>query len=153
MPPHPQGECLQPDHEVLRGEEVERGATVAADPGSHRLTGGWRRKDPGKGRGARPAGQDSTKCFIHTRLPQLSSLPLLLLLLLLSRLQICANLDSAIVSTKNYVPELNNKVPRPIKTFDIVDQRPKVCTMLTHRLHSYSSGLPHKFAYILCIKS
>lgn len=60
---------------------------------------------------------------------QFSSTPLLLLI---SRHQICANLDSAIVSTKNYIPELNNKVPRPIKTFDIVDQRPQVCMMLTH---------------------
>ncbi|KAG7220669.1 hypothetical protein INR49_017930 [Caranx melampygus] len=39
-------------------------------------------------------------------------------------LQICANLDSAIVSTKNYAPELKKKVPRPVKTFDIVDKRP-----------------------------
>lgn len=69
-------------------------------------------------------------CRLSSDPPQLSSSSLLLLLL--SRHQICANLDSAIVSTKNYVPELNNKVPRPIKTFDIVDQRPKVCTMLTH---------------------
>ncbi|KAM7387360.1 hypothetical protein PAMA_009807 [Pampus argenteus] len=40
-------------------------------------------------------------------------------------LQICANLDSAIVSTKNYTPELKEKVPRPIKTFDIVEKRPQ----------------------------
>nr|XP_046270347.1 probable ATP-dependent RNA helicase DHX58 [Scatophagus argus]XP_046270348.1 probable ATP-dependent RNA helicase DHX58 [Scatophagus argus] len=40
-------------------------------------------------------------------------------------LQICANLDSAIVATKNYVPELKQKVPRPTKTFDIVDKRPE----------------------------
>lgn len=40
--------------------------------------------------------------------------------------QICANLDSAIVSTKNYAPELKKKVPRPVKTFDIVDKRPMV---------------------------
>lgn len=40
-------------------------------------------------------------------------------------LQICANLDSAIVSTKNNTSELKNKVPRPIKTFDIVDKRPE----------------------------
>ncbi|XP_033945144.1 ATP-dependent RNA helicase DHX58 [Pseudochaenichthys georgianus] len=40
-------------------------------------------------------------------------------------LQICANLDSAIVSTKNFVTELNEKVPRPKKQFDIVDARPK----------------------------
>lgn len=70
-------------------------------------------------------------CLLSSNLPQLSSSSLLLLLPL-SHHQICANLDSAIVSTKNYVPELNNKVPRPIKTFDIVDQRPKVCTTLTH---------------------
>lgn len=38
-------------------------------------------------------------------------------------LQICANLDSAIVSTKNYIPELKEKVPRPVKTFDIVEKR------------------------------
>ncbi|XP_076607729.1 ATP-dependent RNA helicase DHX58 [Chaetodon auriga] len=38
-------------------------------------------------------------------------------------LQICANLDSAIVSTKNYAPELQERVPRPIKTFDIVEKR------------------------------
>ncbi|XP_034076205.1 probable ATP-dependent RNA helicase DHX58 [Gymnodraco acuticeps] len=40
-------------------------------------------------------------------------------------LQICANLDSAIVSTKNCVSELNEKVPRPKKQFDIVDPRPE----------------------------
>ncbi|XP_010784105.1 ATP-dependent RNA helicase DHX58 [Notothenia coriiceps] len=40
-------------------------------------------------------------------------------------LQICANLDSAIVSTTNFVAELNEKVPRPIKQFDIVDPRPE----------------------------
>uniref|UniRef100_A0A1A7Z5W6 RNA helicase n=1 Tax=Iconisemion striatum TaxID=60296 RepID=A0A1A7Z5W6_9TELE len=38
-------------------------------------------------------------------------------------LQICANLDSVIVSTKNYVPELKKNVPRPIKSFDIVEKR------------------------------
>ncbi|XP_029294424.1 ATP-dependent RNA helicase DHX58 [Cottoperca gobio] len=38
-------------------------------------------------------------------------------------LQICANLDSAIVSTKNYVTELKEKVPKPKKRFDIVDKR------------------------------
>uniref|UniRef100_A0AAR2JU10 RNA helicase n=1 Tax=Pygocentrus nattereri TaxID=42514 RepID=A0AAR2JU10_PYGNA len=38
-------------------------------------------------------------------------------------LQICANLDSVIVSTKNYVPELRMVVPRPIKKYDIVDTR------------------------------
>ncbi|KAM4598464.1 ATP-dependent RNA helicase DHX58 isoform 1-T2 [Polymixia lowei] len=40
-------------------------------------------------------------------------------------LQICANLDSAIVSSKDYAPELAKKVPRPIKRFDIVNKRPK----------------------------
>uniref|UniRef100_A0A8C9YDR0 RNA helicase n=1 Tax=Sander lucioperca TaxID=283035 RepID=A0A8C9YDR0_SANLU len=38
-------------------------------------------------------------------------------------LQICSNLDSAIVSTKNYVSELKEKVPRPLKSFDIVEKR------------------------------
>ncbi|XP_043955984.1 probable ATP-dependent RNA helicase DHX58 [Gambusia affinis] len=38
-------------------------------------------------------------------------------------LEICANLDSVIVSTKNYTPELEEKVPRPKKTYDIVEKR------------------------------
>lgn len=38
-------------------------------------------------------------------------------------LQICANLDSAIVSAEINAPELKKKVPRPRKRFDIVDQR------------------------------
>ncbi|XP_075941655.1 ATP-dependent RNA helicase DHX58-like isoform X2 [Anarhichas minor] len=38
-------------------------------------------------------------------------------------LEICANLDSAIVSTKIYVSELKQNVPRPVKTFDIVEKR------------------------------
>lgn len=41
----------------------------------------------------------------------------------LSLLQICANLDSAIVSTENYKPELKKTVPKPRKTFDIVEKR------------------------------
>uniref|UniRef100_A0A674CXM7 RNA helicase n=1 Tax=Salmo trutta TaxID=8032 RepID=A0A674CXM7_SALTR len=40
-------------------------------------------------------------------------------------LQICANLDSVIVSSKVYAPELKKKVPRPRKRFDIVDKRPQ----------------------------
>ncbi|KAK6269232.1 hypothetical protein J4Q44_G00394500, partial [Coregonus suidteri] len=40
-------------------------------------------------------------------------------------LQICANLDSVIVSSKVYAPELKKKVPRPRKRFDIVDRRPQ----------------------------
>lgn len=38
-------------------------------------------------------------------------------------LQICANLDSAIVSAEIHAPEVKKKVPRPRKRFDIVDQR------------------------------
>ncbi|XP_063328317.1 ATP-dependent RNA helicase DHX58-like [Pelmatolapia mariae] len=38
-------------------------------------------------------------------------------------LEICANLDSAIVSTKQYAPELKEVVPRPRKTFNIVNKR------------------------------
>ncbi|XP_062874971.1 probable ATP-dependent RNA helicase DHX58 isoform X2 [Trichomycterus rosablanca] len=37
-------------------------------------------------------------------------------------LQICANLDSVIVSTKNYIPELKNVVPKPKKRYDIVNE-------------------------------
>lgn len=39
-------------------------------------------------------------------------------------LTICANMDSAIVSTQNYLPELKQKVPRPRKEFDITEKRP-----------------------------
>lgn len=39
-------------------------------------------------------------------------------------LTICANLDSAIVSTQNYLPDLQQKVPRPRKAFDITEKRP-----------------------------
>ncbi|KAF5903248.1 putative ATP-dependent RNA helicase DHX58, partial [Clarias magur] len=38
-------------------------------------------------------------------------------------LEICANLDSVIVSTKNYKTELKAVVPRPMKNYDIVDER------------------------------
>ncbi|XP_072549057.1 ATP-dependent RNA helicase DHX58 [Salminus brasiliensis] len=38
-------------------------------------------------------------------------------------LQICANLDSVIVSTKDYEPVLKEVVPRPIKKYDIVETR------------------------------
>lgn len=38
-------------------------------------------------------------------------------------LEICANLDSVIVSTKNYQVELKEAVPRPMKNYDIVDER------------------------------
>uniref|UniRef100_A0A3Q2YLM6 RNA helicase n=1 Tax=Hippocampus comes TaxID=109280 RepID=A0A3Q2YLM6_HIPCM len=38
-------------------------------------------------------------------------------------LQICANLDCAIVCTKNCTEELNMKVPKPVKRFDIVEER------------------------------
>ncbi|KAJ7992343.1 hypothetical protein DPEC_G00277540 [Dallia pectoralis] len=40
-------------------------------------------------------------------------------------LQICANLDSAIVSSKEHALDLKRKVPRPMKRFDIVDRRPQ----------------------------
>ncbi|XP_076121081.1 ATP-dependent RNA helicase DHX58 [Alosa pseudoharengus] len=38
-------------------------------------------------------------------------------------LQICANLDSVIVSTENYKPQLKKVVPRPVKRYDIADKR------------------------------
>ncbi|XP_075894754.1 ATP-dependent RNA helicase DHX58 [Nelusetta ayraudi] len=40
-------------------------------------------------------------------------------------LQVCANMDSAIVQTERHVTELKERVRRPTKTFDIVDQRPQ----------------------------
>uniref|UniRef100_A0A665SXB8 RNA helicase n=1 Tax=Echeneis naucrates TaxID=173247 RepID=A0A665SXB8_ECHNA len=39
-------------------------------------------------------------------------------------LQICANMDSSIVSPKNSAPDLKKVVPRPVKSFDIVEKRP-----------------------------
>ena len=45
---------------------------------------------------------------------------------LIFRMQICANLDSAIVSAEVHAPELAAKVPRPRTTFDIVEKRPEV---------------------------
>ncbi|KAI2666377.1 putative ATP-dependent RNA helicase DHX58 [Labeo rohita] len=38
-------------------------------------------------------------------------------------LQICANLDSVIVSTKNFTPVLKKVVPKPKKQYDIVEKR------------------------------
>lgn len=40
-------------------------------------------------------------------------------------LQICANLDSHVVSTKKYKPELEERVPRPVRTFNIAEERPE----------------------------
>lgn len=40
--------------------------------------------------------------------------------------QVCANLDSAVVSTTMNVSELEERVPRPVKTFDIAEERPEV---------------------------
>lgn len=42
--------------------------------------------------------------------------------------QICANLDSVIVSTKNFLPELKDVVPKPKKRYDIVNELPFVST-------------------------
>ncbi len=55
-----------------------------------------------------------------------TTLCLFFFIIIFSPSQICANLDSVIVSTKHYAPELKEKVPRPIKTFDIVERRPEV---------------------------
>uniref|UniRef100_UPI0037E8891D ATP-dependent RNA helicase DHX58-like n=1 Tax=Semicossyphus pulcher TaxID=241346 RepID=UPI0037E8891D len=57
-------------------------------------------------------------------------------------LQICANLDSAIVSTKHFMPELKKKVPRPTKTFDIVEKRRldpfgDHLKRMMHKIHEY----------------
>lgn len=37
--------------------------------------------------------------------------------------QICANLDSVIVSTKNFAPVLQKVVPKPKKQYDIAEKR------------------------------
>lgn len=41
----------------------------------------------------------------------------------LSHSQICANLDSVIVSTKKFAPVLRKVVPKPKKQYDIVEKR------------------------------
>ncbi len=46
--------------------------------------------------------------------------------------QICANLDSVIVSTKKYAPVLQKVVPKPKKQYDIVEKRALV-------FHNYKS--------------
>lgn len=133
VPPHQQGLSLQQGDGVLRGEKVERRTTIATDPGSHCFTGDRGRKDPGNGCGACTAGQG-----LHVRLgvwldssliwAGLSDLPHVFSSSssCFSASQICANLDSAIVSTKNYVAELQENVPRPIKRYDIVEKRLEV---------------------------
>ncbi|KAJ3601621.1 hypothetical protein NHX12_032589 [Muraenolepis orangiensis] len=40
-------------------------------------------------------------------------------------LEICANLDSAIVSVEEHASELAEMVPKPVTRFDIVDERPE----------------------------
>lgn len=40
-------------------------------------------------------------------------------------LEICANLDSAIVSSQRCAPQLEARVPTPTKHFDIIDRRPQ----------------------------
>ncbi|XP_030198195.1 ATP-dependent RNA helicase DHX58 [Gadus morhua] len=57
-------------------------------------------------------------------------------------LEICANLDSAIVSAEVHAPELAAKVPRPRTTFDIVEKRPEDpfadhLTSMMLKIHEY----------------
>ncbi|RXN12834.1 putative ATP-dependent RNA helicase DHX58 [Labeo rohita] len=47
-------------------------------------------------------------------------------------LQICANLDSVIVSTKNFTPVLKKVVPKPKKQYDIVEKRAQVMMLMIH---------------------
>lgn len=41
-------------------------------------------------------------------------------------LQICANLDSTIISSQNFESELKEQVPRPVKVYKIVEKRAEV---------------------------
>lgn len=61
-------------------------------------------------------------------------------------------MDSAIVQTESHVTELKERVRRPTKTLDIVDQRPQVCCFVMYRLlklkvlvRYYSVFLPCKY--------
>lgn len=42
-------------------------------------------------------------------------------------------MDSAIVQTESHIAELKERVRRPKKTFDIVDQRPQVCCFVMYK--------------------
>ncbi|XP_008327470.1 ATP-dependent RNA helicase DHX58 [Cynoglossus semilaevis] len=62
-------------------------------------------------------------------------------------LQICANLDSAIVSSKTFALDLKKTVPRPTKTFDIVEKRPEdpfgdLLIVMMQKIHDYMIAPP-----------
>ncbi|KAK2833169.1 hypothetical protein Q5P01_017058 [Channa striata] len=83
--------------------------------------------DSGKGCGSRPAGWGP---------------------------HICANLDSAIVSTKKCTTELKKNVPRPIKRFDIAEKRPEDpfgqhLKWMMQEIHGYMT-LPQDFTLREC---
>lgn len=139
VPPHSQGGGLQQSDAMLHGKKVKRRTAAATDSGSDRIAGNRRSEDPGGCCGACAGGQfynftNQTYRFVCSSLAPF--------------LQICANLDSAIVSTKNYEPELKKKVPRPVKTFDIVEKRHAVSlffqllkAVIESNLHSYAGFL------------
>ncbi|CAJ1051929.1 probable ATP-dependent RNA helicase DHX58 [Xyrichtys novacula] len=62
-------------------------------------------------------------------------------------LQICANLDSAVVSSKDCVLELEEKVPRPVKNYAIVEKRPEdpfgdLLKKMMHQIHEFMNIPP-----------
>lgn len=65
--------------------------------------------------------------------------------------QICANLDSYVVSTKKYKPELEERVPRPVRTFNIAEERPEVtsCTWINQLENALSLHCSFKVSFSL----
>lgn len=63
--------------------------------------------------------------------------------------QVCANMDSVIVQAESNVAELKERVRRPTKTFDIVDQRPQVCCFVIIRLLKLDDLVGYNSAFLL----
>lgn len=59
-------------------------------------------------------------------------------------------MDSAIIQTKSHVAELTERVRRPKKTFDIVDQRPQVSCFVTYRLLGLDMVVGYNSAFQPC---
>lgn len=58
-------------------------------------------------------------------------------------------MDSAIVQAESNVAELKERVRRPTKTFDIVDQRPQVFCFVISRLLKRDHLVGYKSAFLL----
>lgn len=59
-------------------------------------------------------------------------------------------MDSAIVQTESHIAELTERVHRPTKTLDIVDQRQQVCCFVMHRLLKLDVVVEYNLAFQSC---